>query len=124
MKQIPKISDTEWQVMKVVWSRWPITANQVIDELAGKTDWKPKTIKTLLGRLVAKKALGFEKENRTYRYFPIVLESECMKAESRSFLKRVYDGALSAMLINFLEEQKLSGEEVEELKRILDQKKG
>ena len=124
MKQIPKISDTEWQVMKVVWSKWPITANQVIDELAGKADWKPKTIKTLLGRLVAKKALGFEKENRTYSYFPAVMENECIKAESRSFLKRVYDGALGPMLVNFLEEEQLSGEEIDELKRILDRKKG
>lgn len=123
MKQIPKISDTEWQVMKVIWAKWPITANEVIDGLAGKTDWKPKTVKTLLGRLVVKKAIGFEKDNRTYSYFPIVTEDECIKAESRSFLKRVYNGAFNAMLLNFIEDQELSGKDIEELKRILDQKK-
>lgn len=123
MKQIPKISDTEWQIMKVIWSKWPVTANQVIEDLEGKTNWKPRTVRTLLGRLTAKKAIGFEKENRTYSYFPIVMEDECVKAESCSFLKRVYNGAFNAMLVNFLEEQDLTNEDIEELKRILDKKK-
>jgi BlaI family penicillinase repressor len=123
MKQIPKISDTEWQVMKVIWAKNPVTASQVIEELSDSTYWKPKTVKTLLGRLVKKKAAGFEKENRTYLYYPLIAEAECIKAESQSFLKRVYNGALGVMLASFLEEQELSPKEIEELKRILNGKK-
>ncbi len=122
MKNLPQISDTEWQVMKIIWASAPITANEVIEKLEGVTLWKPKTIKTLIGRLVRKKAIAFNKDGRIYVYYPLVAENECVKAESRSFLDKVYGGALNMMFANFLEEQDLSREDIEELKRILDQK--
>lgn len=122
MEKLPQISGTEWQVMKVLWAGAPLTANEVIQQFEGVTSWKPKTVKTLLGRLVKKKALGFQKDGRAYVYYPLVSEDECVKAESRSFLDKVFSGALNVMFANFLEEQELSQEEIEELKRILDQK--
>ena len=122
MQKTPKISDAEWQVMRVTWSKSPITANEVVEALSPSTTWKPKTIMTLINRLVKKGALGFEKNGRAYRYSPLVEESECVRSESRSFLERVYGGALQPMLANFLEDGELSREEIEELKRILDQK--
>ncbi|MEG6615023.1 BlaI/MecI/CopY family transcriptional regulator [Peptococcaceae bacterium 1198_IL3148] len=122
MRQLPKISDAEWQVMKVIWSESPATANDVIKKLDGVIAWNDKTIKTLLGRLVKKGAISYQKEGRTYVYYPLVSEEECIKAENRSFLKRVYDGALSVMFVNFLEQHKLSQKEIEELKEILDKK--
>ncbi|MCX7747362.1 MAG: BlaI/MecI/CopY family transcriptional regulator [Clostridia bacterium] len=123
MKQLPQISETEWQVMKVIWTKSPITASLVISQLEESTNWKPKTVKTLLGRLVKKNALGFEKENREYLYYPLVSEQDCVKAENQSFLKRVYDGAFNVMFARFLEEQQLSDKEIDELKRILEEKK-
>lgn len=123
MKKLPQISDTEWQVMKILWSSAPITANEVIKKFEGVMSWKPKTIKTLLGRLVKKQAIAFTKDGRTYVYYPLVAEDECVKAESQFFLERVFSGALNVMFANFLEEKELSREEIEELKRILDQKK-
>ncbi|GIQ64934.1 hypothetical protein PACILC2_35020 [Paenibacillus cisolokensis] len=54
MKQIPKISDAEWEVMKVFWAKAPLTANDVIQALEGSKDWNPKTIRTLIKRLVEK----------------------------------------------------------------------
>lgn len=122
MKNLPQISDTEWQVMKIIWASAPITAGEVIEKLEGVTSWKPKTVKTLLGRLVRKKAIAFNKEGRIYVYYPLVAENECVKAESRSFLQKVYGGALNTMFAYFLEEEELSREDIEELKRILDQK--
>lgn len=122
MKQLPQISDTEWQVMKVLWASAPLTANEVIKQLEDITSWKPKTIKTLLGRLVKKNAIGFNKDGRAYVYYPLVAEDECVKAESQSFLEKVFSGALNVMFANFLEEKELSKEEIAELKRILDQK--
>jgi BlaI family penicillinase repressor len=108
--------------MKVLWNRSPLTANEVVDALAPTTTWKPKTIKTLLNRLIKKKALGFDRKGRAYHYYPLVDEAACVKAESRSFLKRVYGGALRPMLATFLEDADLSPEEVEELKRVLDER--
>lgn len=122
MKQLPQISNTEWQVMKILWASAPLTANDVIQSMEGITTWKPKTVKTLLGRLVKKNALAFNKDGRAYVYYPLVTENECIKAESQSFLEKVFSGSLNGMFANFLEEQELSREEIAELKRILDQK--
>ncbi len=122
MKRIPKISESEWQVMKVLWVSSPRTANEVVEELTGATSWKPKTIRTLLNRLVVKKALGFEKDGREYRYYPLVSEAECVQAESHSFISRVYGGALRPILAAFLESEDLSKEDIEDLKRIIKKK--
>ncbi|MCX7711808.1 MAG: BlaI/MecI/CopY family transcriptional regulator [Clostridia bacterium] len=122
MSKVPRISDTEWQVMKILWTQSPISASVVIDRLEGVANWKPKTVKTLINRLVNKKAVDFEKDGRSYLYYPIVSEDECVKAESQSFLDRIYDGALNVMVAKFIEDRKLSKAEIEELKQILDSK--
>jgi BlaI family penicillinase repressor len=122
MKTLPQISDTEWQVMKILWASEPLTANEVIKKIEGLTSWKPKTVKTLLGRLVKKNAISFDKDGRTYVYYPLVSEDECVKAESHSFLEKVFSGALNVMFANFLEEIQLSKKEIAELKHILEQK--
>lgn len=123
MLDMPQISDSEWKVMKVLWLNSPTTANEVLENLAKSTNWKSTTVKTLLSRLVKKGAVGFEKRNRTYYYYPLVTEDECVKAESKSFLKRVYGGALKSMIASFLEIQDLSEGDIEDLKSILDEKK-
>jgi len=122
MKKIPRISESEWQVMKLLWAESPGTANKIVEELSLRTTWKPKTIKTLLNRLVKKQALGYEKKGREYHYYPLVAESECIKAESRSFLGRVYGGATKPMLAALLESDDLSPEDIQELKQILERK--
>jgi BlaI family penicillinase repressor len=121
MKRIPRISETEWEVMKVVWIKAPCSAGEIIEAL-GSTDptWHPKTIKAFLTRLVKKKALGFSKEGRAYLYRPLVGEKECVDAASESFLSRVFGGSLKPMLAHFVERKKLSAQEVKELKRILE----
>ncbi len=116
------ISNAEWLVMKVIWAKSSATAAEVVESLEGETSWKPKTIMTLLNRLAKKGALRFEQEGRAYRYYPVIGEAESVKAESRSFVERVYGGALTPMLANFLEEADLSQEEIDELKRLLDQR--
>jgi len=123
MKALPRISDAEWEVMKILWEKSPATANEVVDRLQGANSWSPRTVKTLLNRLVAKKALGFEEDGRMYRYSPLVTESECARAESRSFLNRVYGGALTPLVAQFLQERDVSHEEIEELRRLLNQKR-
>lgn len=125
MCEIPKISEAEWEVMKIVWSKSsPCTANDIVDALIDVADWKPNTIKTLINRLVKKKALGYREEGRLYLYYPLVSQAECIKSETNSFVKRVFDGALQPMLVSFLQEEKLSPDEIEELKRIIEERKG
>ncbi|MHC4740673.1 MAG: BlaI/MecI/CopY family transcriptional regulator [Planctomycetota bacterium] len=122
MKRMPKISESEWLVMRVLWSRDGITANEIVEKLAGRTQWKPKTVKTLINRLVKKGAVRFDREGRQYRYHPTVSEAECVRKERVSFVQRVYGGTAKPMLAAFLEDAELSQEDIAELKRILEEK--
>ena len=125
MEKQPNISGAEWEIMKVLWNKSPVTANEVVERLADKQSWSPKTVKTLINRLVGKGAVGFEKNGRQYHYSWLLSESECVRAETRSFISRVRNSGantLKPMLAAFLQEQELSAVEIEELKRILERK--
>ena len=122
MKKMPNISEAEWEVMKVLWKTSPLTANAIVENLTGSTSWKRETIRTLINRLVQKKALGFKKKGRQYDYFPLVSEAECVMAETKLFLNRLGSSSIEPMLAEFVEEKKLSPEKIDRLKRILEQK--
>ena len=120
MKPVPKISETEWEVMKVVWHQSPVSAGQVIEGLKeSDPSWHEQTVKTLLNRLIKKGALGYRKEGRAYWYRPLVSEDECVRAASQSFLQRVFGGSLQPLLAHFVESHNLSAKEVNELTRLL-----
>ncbi|MBU5445582.1 penicillinase repressor BlaI [Paenibacillus sp. MSJ-34] len=121
-KDIPKITDAEWEVMEALWESSPRTANEVIESLQHIMDWKPKTIRSLLNRLVQKQAVGINKEGKVYTFYPLYQEDECRRAETHSFVKRIYGGAMKPMIVQFLQEQSLSPEEIKELRKILDEK--
>lgn len=122
MKEVPSISEAEYQVMKIVWKYAPISTNEVIEKLAKTSSWGPKTIQTMLLRLVKKGALTYEKDSRVFVYTPTVKAEEYRAHESKSFLNRFYDGALNAMVLNFLEQDQLSDNDLMELKKMLDKK--
>jgi BlaI family penicillinase repressor len=125
MPTIPRISESEWRIMKVVWAKTgPLAAYDIIQELAATEAWRPETIKTLLNRLVKKGALGYKKYKNLYLYYALVAEAESIRAESESFLKRFFDGALEPMLAHFVEEHPLTPAQIQELKRILAKKEG
>lgn len=123
MSKIPQISEMEWIIMKILWEDSPITANEVIDNLGDSTEWSDKTIRTFLNRLVKKEAISYKRNGREYLYFPIVSENQCIREENKTFLNRVYNGALNTMFAKFIEEEDLNEDEIEELKRMLDKKK-
>jgi len=121
--KLPKIADSEWRIMKLLWQQAPQTANQIIDRLKVEVDWNPRTIKTLLNRLVNKGALNYKTKGRSYLYFPAVKENECKHEAVRSFINRVFDGALKPMLAAFLESKRLSKENLDELREILNKER-
>jgi len=124
MKKGLRISESEWTVMKVVWRLAPCSAAQVVEALIrADAAWHPKTIKTFLNRLVSKGALDVQKEGRENSYLPLVTEAECVDVASESFLDRVFGGSLKPMLAHFVERKKLSTREIEELKRLLEERK-
>jgi BlaI family penicillinase repressor len=122
MPDIPSISEAEWEVMNVVWTHHPITAGQVVDALKGRKRWNPRTVKTLLNRLVKKGALAFEVEGKRYLYRPRIAREQCVKKESRSFLGRVFRGDAAEMLLRFVDEVELTPQEIAQLRRVLERK--
>jgi len=122
-RKIPNISDAEWEIMKILWTGSPKTANEIVQALEGSRDWNPKTVRTLIKRLTEKNAVDYNVEGRVYSYYPKVQEEECVKSETSSFLKRVYGGTLRPMLAHFLKDEKLTKEDIDELRKILDERK-
>jgi BlaI family transcriptional regulator, penicillinase repressor len=121
MNKQPKITATEWDLMQVVWdAKSPISAFEIIERLnASEPGWHRKTVRALLARLVAKKALGYQAHGRVYFYYPLLPESECVAAASDSFLERVFDGAIEPMLAHFVGRYRLSKKGADELRRLL-----
>lgn len=120
MCMIPKITDAEWEIMKIIWANSEISSFNIIKELKDKSKWKPATIKTLINRLLNKNAIGFNKIGYEYIYFPLVSETECIKKESYSFINRVFNGSIKSMILNFAQSEEISVTDIDELKTILE----
>lgn len=119
MSKLPQISEAEFEVMKVIWKYAPISTNEVTEKLTQTTDWSPKTIQTMLKRLVTKKALTYEKQSRVFVYTPLVPETEYIRQESNSFLNKYYNGNIVSILTSYLEDDKLSKTELDTLRHLL-----
>ena len=122
MKKLPQITEAEYEIMKVVWKKAPVSTNEITEFLVKTTAWSPKTIQTLIKRLVNKGALTYEKEGRVFVYTPLVREDEYLDYENSTFLNRYYDGNLTSMINNFLEKERLSPDEIQKLKDLLNRK--
>lgn len=121
MSRTPEISDAEWEVMNVLWEESPRTASEVAAALAPTTRWNPSTVKTLLGRLVKKGVLRFRSEGNRYLYMPAIPRERYVRKESESFIERVF-GSEAPMILHFVRKARLSQSDIEELRRILDEK--
>ena len=122
MNTLPQISEAEFEVMKIIWKYAPISTNEITEKLLQTTNWSPKTIQTLIKRLVTKGALTYEKQSRMFVYTPVVKESEYIGQESSSFLNRYYDGDITAMVSAYIENDKLSESELDMLRTLLSRK--
>lgn len=122
MSNLPQISEAEFEVMKIVWKYAPINTNEITDKLLKTTSWSPKTIQTLIKRLVKKGVLAYEKQSRVFVYTPLVKENEYIGHESNSFLKRFYGGNITAMLSAYIDNDRLTESEIETLRSLLSDK--
>jgi BlaI family penicillinase repressor len=122
MKTKIRIAHAEWVVMDILWQKSQATANQVVLALSGKTDWNENTIRTLLNRLVKKKAVAYKKLNREYLYRPVLSRDQCVQTETHSFLERIGRAGFVPLLAAFLERHDLSETELQELKSVLEKK--
>lgn len=124
MHTLPQISEAEFQVMKLVWKLAPISTTEITERLLKTTAWSPRTIQTLIKRLVTKGVLSYEKRGRVFVYTPLVEEREYLDQESHSFLKRFFGGEITAMLSAYIESDQLSEAEFQELHSLLEKGRG
>ena len=117
----PDISNAEFDVLDALWEDSPATSADVIARLNKHKDWHEKTVKTLLGRLVKKGVLRFEKQQRQYLYYPLIARDEYTKKEANSFIRRLFKGKVAPLVAGFANQNALSQQDVEELKALIEQ---
>ncbi len=121
MSDTPQLSESEWEIMKVLWADSPLSAYDITQALHGSRKWHPNTVRTMLSRLTRKKALKANKYKNLFLYEPTFTEEECIATESKSFLERVFGGSVKPLLVHFAKNEEIDAEDIRELKRILDQ---
>ena len=114
------ISDAESRVMEVLWRQSPQSAEEIVSTLQRDTAWHEKTIKTLLNRLLGKRAVSAQKDGRRYLYAPRLRREDWQQQESRSLLDRVFGGRVAPLLAHFSQHEKLSAKDIAELRKLID----
>jgi predicted transcriptional regulator len=115
------ISKTELKVLEAIWQSNPITSSEIVERLNEHGDWHEKTVKTLIGRLVKKQAIAFQKEGRKYLYYPLVSQHDYQLQQSNSLIGGFFKGKVSPLIAMFAQQNKLKKEDIQELKQLIDQ---
>lgn len=116
------ITDAEWEVMRVVWTAKSASSKEIISVLKDKKDWKPTTIKTLIGRLVEKKLLETEAVGNKFIYTPTVSEEDSVKKVTLDVFSHICNKKVGKTIGTILSEATLSHEDIQLLTKILEQK--
>lgn len=115
-----EISKTEFEVLSALWEHYPASAQDVIERLNKHKDWHEKTVKTLLSRLVKKQAIDFDKQQRSYLYYPLLARESYVISESKSLIRRLFAGRVAPLVAGFAEADYLSRKDIDELKVLID----
>lgn len=115
-----KISQSELDVMDVLWREPTLGATEVAAHLAEKKDWSDRTVKTLLARLVEKGVLSTEKDGRRFLYTPTVSREDYAGPATRSFAKRLFGGRAAPLVAHLAEGEGLSDEDIAELEALIE----
>ena len=118
-----KITDAEWQIMNILWARYPATARGISERLPEDINWAYTTIKTLLSRLVGKKAVRETKNGNTSIYEPVITKQTAQRNALKILVNQAFDGAFGPLMHFLLEDQKLSTKQKKELLDILQSAK-
>lgn len=114
-----RISDAEHAVMEALWRESPRTAAEICDEVSEKRGWSLATVKTLLGRLVSKQAVGAEPDGRRFLYRPLVERADYVGGESRRLVDRLFGGRAAPLLLHLVEAEALSEADIDEIERLI-----
>lgn len=114
-----RITEAESQVMEALWRKSPLSAEEVLADVKARQPWGDATVKTLINRLLKKKALVSERTEGRHRYRPLLTREAYLQAESQGLLDRLFDGQLAPLVAHFAEQRRLSPAEVARLKALI-----
>jgi predicted transcriptional regulator len=114
-----RISDAEYVVMDVLWNESPLTANRVAERLRGSQSWSLPTVKTLLSRLLAKRAIAYEPDGRRFLYYPLTARADHATGDVKRLVDRLFGGKLSPLVAHLAEQEALSPEDIAEIEALL-----
>jgi BlaI family transcriptional regulator, penicillinase repressor len=120
-KKLPGLSKTEWHLMNICWRKGRVSARVVYEETLREKERGYQTVKTMLDRLVAKGYLGREKFGPIWLYEPAVPRAAVTAREIESFVGTVLDNTVAPLFVYFTGKEKLSREELEELRRLVEE---
>lgn len=115
------ISEAEAVVMDVLWRQAPRSAEEILAELGPTQGWQEGTVKSLLNRLLKKKAVKAEREGRRYLYAPRLTREQYVSQESKGLIDRLFDGRIAPLVAHFSEQRKLSRRDVADLRKLLEE---
>lgn len=105
--------------MEALWRKSPLAAEDVVSAVAEAQGWTEATVKTLLNRLLSKGAIAAARDGRRYLYTPVLKREAHVSAESESLVERLFGGSVSSLVTHFSEREKLSADDIAELKRLI-----
>jgi len=114
-----RISDAEHAVMEVLWDDSPLSAQDVAERVAPARGWSANTVKTLLGRLLAKNVVAHQEDGRRYLYRPAVERDDYVAGESRRLMDRLFGGKLTPLVAHMAERDELSADDIAEIEALL-----
>ncbi len=114
-----RISDAEHAVMEVLWDDSPLSAQDVSERIDPARGWSANTVKTLLGRLIAKSAIAHQEDGRRYLYRPTVARADYVAGESRRLMDRLFGGKLTPLVAHLAERDELTAQDIAEIEALL-----
>lgn len=116
------LSNAEWRLMDYLWEENPKTIADMVQHFEGITNWDRHVVIMMLKRMEAKGAVAYRVDGRAKHYYPLVEKGESCVQETKDFLERVYKGSLGLMLTTMVAQEEVGRDELEELRRILNDK--
>ena len=116
-----RITEAESQVMDALWRQSPLTTEALLADVRGRQAWGDATIKTLINRLLRKKAIASERLQGRHGYRPLVARTDYLDTESQNLLDRLFGGDVSPLISHFAERRKLSPDDRARLKRLIEE---
>lgn len=116
-----RLSETEFKIMKTLWKHPdPMTSSQILEETRGELGWKQASLMTALSRMAEKGYVYCDRSTRTNYYRVVVSREDYRIQESDSFLEKLYDRSATKFIASLCRRERLSGEEIRELRAYLD----